>query len=71
MQNNASFRYVPVDHHQLHGGHFLGGIESFHADGGFDNEKTKHDTLAELRKEFYSTGDAPFKSNVCASNVFV
>ena len=59
------FNYQPVDKHDEHGSHFHAGVESFHGEGHYQsNQQTGSSILSELRKEFYSKGDGPFKSKL-------
>lgn len=60
-----TFHYTPVDKHDEHGSHYHSGIESFHGQAHqASTQATGQSILAELRKEFYSTGDAPLQSKI-------
>lgn len=57
------YQYVPVDKHDEHGSHFHQGVESFAHEGSLPSSQEQGSSiLSSLRKEFYSTGEEPFKS---------
>lgn len=68
---NNTFQYTPVDKHDEHGSHYHAGIESFHGQAHQTSTGARGQSIiAELRKEFYSTGDAPLKSKLFFLNFF-
>lgn len=57
------YKYVPVEKHDEHGSHYHNGIESFAHQGSHPTTEQEGNTILNaLRKEFYTTGDGPFKS---------
>lgn len=63
MSHLENFVYAPSDLHEKHGDHFFNQVESFHNQHHVQSTDVQHrNILKELRKEFYSTDDAPTKS---------